>query len=82
LAEGAGVLFAGDALATRSLLNGKTGPHVMPFNEDPEQAQESLARLEHLAAGVVVVGHGDPFEGTPSEVVEAITADLSRSTIQ
>src|SRR5687768_2069814 len=51
LAEGAGVLFAGDALATRSLLNGKTGPHVMPFNEDPGQARESLARLEHLEIG-------------------------------
>jgi glyoxylase-like metal-dependent hydrolase (beta-lactamase superfamily II) len=79
LAEGAGVLFAGDALATLSLLNGRTGPDLMPFNEDPGQARESLSRLEHLAAGVVVVGHGDPFEGTPSEAVQAITAKLPRS---
>ena len=69
LAEAAGVLFAGDALATVSLLTGETGPQLLPFNEDSQQARESLSRLEELPAGVVVVGHGAPFEGTPGEAV-------------
>ncbi len=70
LAEGAGVLFAGDALATVSFLSGETGPQLVAFNEDAERARDSLSRLEGLPANVVVVGHGSPFEGTPAEVVE------------
>jgi glyoxylase-like metal-dependent hydrolase (beta-lactamase superfamily II) len=74
LDERRGVLFAGDALATVSFLSGETGPRAMPFNEDTAQARESLSRLEPLSAGVVVVGHGDPFEGTPAEAVAAARA--------
>ena len=70
LAENAGVLFAGDALATFSFLNGETGPQLLPFNEDASRARESLSQLERLAAGTVVVGHGNPFEGTPAKAVE------------
>ncbi|HEU0023964.1 MAG TPA: MBL fold metallo-hydrolase [Thermoleophilaceae bacterium] len=69
LAEGAGVLFAGDALATVSFLSGETGPQLLAFNEDAQRARESLSRLEPLSASVVVVGHGAPFEGTPAEAV-------------
>jgi glyoxylase-like metal-dependent hydrolase (beta-lactamase superfamily II) len=69
LAEQAGVLFAGDALATVSLLTGQTGPHPVPFNEDGTMARESLSRIEGLAAEVVVVGHGEPFRGTPAQAV-------------
>jgi glyoxylase-like metal-dependent hydrolase (beta-lactamase superfamily II) len=74
LGAGAGVLFAGDALATFSFRGGETGPHLLPFNEDASQARESLSRLERLAASIVVVGHGSPFEGTPTEAVEAARA--------
>ena len=74
LSERAGVLFAGDALATVSLLDGRTGPQLVPFNEDGAAARESLSRLEGVAAGVVVVGHGDPFEGSPAAAVEAARA--------
>ena len=70
LAEGAGVLFAGDALATASFLSGETRPQLVAFNEDAERARDSLSRLEGLPAKVVVVGHGSPFEGTPDEAVE------------
>ena len=70
LAEGAGVLFAGDAIATVSFLSGEAGPQLVPFNEDAELARGSLSRLEGLSAGAVVVGHGMPFEGTPSEAIE------------
>ena len=70
LAEGAGVLFAGDALATMSLIGGPTGPQLMPFNEDSDHARESLSRLEGLPASVVLPGHGKPFAGSPAEAVE------------
>lgn len=70
LAERAGVLFAGDALATVSFLSGATGPQLVPFNEDAERGRASLSRLEGLSADVVVVGHGEPFEGTPAEAAE------------
>jgi glyoxylase-like metal-dependent hydrolase (beta-lactamase superfamily II) len=69
LAEGAGVLFAGDALATVSFLSGQTGPQIVAFNEDAVRARDSLSRLEGLPANVVVVGHGSPFDGTPAEAV-------------
>lgn len=70
LAEGAGVLFAGDALATVSFLGGDTGRQLVAFNEDGERPRDSLSRLEGLPANVVVVGHGGPFVGTPAEAVE------------
>jgi glyoxylase-like metal-dependent hydrolase (beta-lactamase superfamily II) len=70
LADRAGVLFAGDALATMSLLTGRRGPQLVPFNEDAERARDSLSRLEGLSARIVVVGHGSPFHGAPSAAVE------------
>lgn len=74
LAERAGVLFTGDALATLDLPSGRRGPQLLPFNEDAERARESLSRLEDLSAGMIAVGHGDPFEGTPAGAVEAARA--------
>ena len=70
LAEGAGVLFAGDVLATRSFFGGEEGPQPMPFNEDAGRAHDSLSRLDGLFADVVAPGHGEPFRGTPAEAVE------------
>jgi glyoxylase-like metal-dependent hydrolase (beta-lactamase superfamily II) len=72
IAERDGVLFGGDALATLNLLGGVSGPHLMPFNEDAGKARESLSRLGQLSASVILVGHGDPFEGTPSEAVAGL----------
>ena len=74
LAEHVGVLFAGDALATFSLLSGETGPQLLPFNENASQARESLTRIETLTAGIMAVGHGAPFEGTPAQAVQATRA--------
>jgi len=74
LAERQGVLFAGDAIATFSPLKGSTGPQLLPFHEDATAARASLARLEPLEAGVVAVGHGDPFEGSPAAAVQAARA--------
>jgi glyoxylase-like metal-dependent hydrolase (beta-lactamase superfamily II) len=63
LLEPAGVLFAGDALAT-----------FERFNEDAGQARESLSKLEPLDVRVIVVGHGSPFRGTAAEAVAAARA--------
>jgi glyoxylase-like metal-dependent hydrolase (beta-lactamase superfamily II) len=70
VAEDAGVVFAGDALATMSLIGGPAGPQLMPFNEDRDRAQEALSRLETVPAKIVVVGHGRPFEGTPAQAID------------
>ena len=74
LADGPGVLFAGDALATVNSRFEQAGPRLLPFGEDAGLARDSLSRLEGLPAGVVVVGHGRPFEGTPTEAVERARA--------
>jgi glyoxylase-like metal-dependent hydrolase (beta-lactamase superfamily II) len=74
LSERAGVLFAGDAMATFGFLSGETRPQLLPFNEDATEARGSLSRLEGLAAGIVVFGHGPPFEGTPARAAEAAGA--------
>jgi glyoxylase-like metal-dependent hydrolase (beta-lactamase superfamily II) len=74
VAEDAGVLFAGDAVATVDLRDGAEGPQLVPFGENAAVARESLSRLEAVTAGVVVVGHGRPFEGPPAEAVAAARA--------
>jgi len=58
-----GALFVGDALTTRHVLTGRTGPQPAPFTDDPAAAAHSLARLEGLDAPWVLPGHGDPWKG-------------------
>jgi glyoxylase-like metal-dependent hydrolase (beta-lactamase superfamily II) len=60
-----GALIAGDALCTRNPLTGRTGPQLMPgaFSVSSPQALASLDRIEGLEAGVLLVGHGDPWTG-------------------
>jgi glyoxylase-like metal-dependent hydrolase (beta-lactamase superfamily II) len=60
-----GALLAGDALCTRNPLTGRDGPQIMSgaFAVSSAQAMASLDRLEGLEAGVVLVGHGDPWTG-------------------
>ena len=70
LSEAHGVLFAGDALSTVDLRTGEPGSQLPPFNEDTDQACRSLERLRALDATSVVVGHGEPFDGSPAEAVE------------
>lgn len=66
-----GALIAGDALCTRNPLTGRTGPQLMPsaFTPDNAQAMASLERIERLDAGVLLVGHGDPWTGGPAAAV-------------
>ena len=47
-------LFVGDALATYAVTTGRHAPQIAPFTGDPSQALKSLARLENLAARLVI----------------------------
>ena len=66
-----GALFVGDELCTWNPLTGRRGPQLMPkaFDVSFAQCVESLARLEPLEAGVLLAGHGDPWEGIPAAAV-------------
>jgi glyoxylase-like metal-dependent hydrolase (beta-lactamase superfamily II) len=65
----AGALMVGDALCTRDPIRGATGPHPMPRGTNVDNAAHitSIAKLAGAEADVVLAGHGDPFEGTPTE---------------
>jgi glyoxylase-like metal-dependent hydrolase (beta-lactamase superfamily II) len=67
-------LFIGDALATYSVTTGQRGPQVAPFTADAKEAVASLARLEGLAAGLVLPGHGDVWTGGVAEAVRQVRA--------
>lgn len=73
---GAGVLLAGDALATGHPLSPLNGPQLLPdyFAANPDEAVRELDNLAGLAADILVCGHGEPWKGTPAEAV-----DLARS---
>ena len=68
LLEGRGILFAGDALVTRTT-SGKEGPSVMELNADPEQAHRSLGRFDGVTAELLLPGHGEPWSEGVSEAV-------------
>jgi glyoxylase-like metal-dependent hydrolase (beta-lactamase superfamily II) len=56
-------IFLGDAMTTRSVTTGITGPALGPFTVDPAMAVTSLAALDGLEAGLVLPGHGDAWTG-------------------
>lgn len=66
------VLFCGDALATVDLKTGNTrGPQIMSmFNDNREQALESLDRLGSLGEVTLLPGHGDPWRGEMQEAIQ------------
>lgn len=68
----ADAVFVGDALTTRHVLTGRTGPQPAPFTDDPAKALASLERIAPLAASWVLPGHGSPWHTSPAEVAEAI----------
>lgn len=67
-------VFVGDALTTRHVLTGRTGPGPAPFTDEPEQALASLDRIADLDAEWILPGHGPAFHGTPSAAVAAVRA--------
>jgi glyoxylase-like metal-dependent hydrolase (beta-lactamase superfamily II) len=62
-------LFVGDAMCTYAVSTGRRGPQVAPFSADTEMALVSLARLEPVAASLVLPGHGEAFRGGAAEAV-------------
>ncbi|MBF9066999.1 MBL fold metallo-hydrolase [Streptacidiphilus fuscans] len=65
-------VFVGDALTTRHVLTGRTGPQPAPFTDDPAEALASLERIAPLAASWVLPGHGSPWHASPAELTQAI----------
>jgi glyoxylase-like metal-dependent hydrolase (beta-lactamase superfamily II) len=63
-----GALLVGDLLCTWHPVLGRLGPQVMPsaFNVSSAQSLASLARIEELAADVVLPGHGEPWTEGPA----------------
>jgi glyoxylase-like metal-dependent hydrolase (beta-lactamase superfamily II) len=63
-------ICVGDALVTRNVITGATGPQLFPnFNADNGRAYASLARLERVDARLVLAGHGDAWDRGLSEAV-------------
>jgi glyoxylase-like metal-dependent hydrolase (beta-lactamase superfamily II) len=73
-----GALFVGDALATRSVMTGATGPQIAPFTADRKQATESLGRLAGIDATIVLPGHGDPWTGGVDEAIRRVQASATQ----
>jgi glyoxylase-like metal-dependent hydrolase (beta-lactamase superfamily II) len=67
-----GALFVGDALTTRHVLTGATGPAPAPFTDDPAQALASLAGLGDVQAEWVLPGHGAPWRGGVAEAIRQL----------
>ena len=77
---GAGVLVSGDALVTGHELWGWAGPRLLPapFAHDPEAAFDTLDALAATGAGVLVPGHGDPWEGDLRDAVTEARGHVRR----
>jgi glyoxylase-like metal-dependent hydrolase (beta-lactamase superfamily II) len=65
-------LLLGDAFATYAVTTGARGPQVAPFTADAREAVASLARLEDIAADVVLPGHGEPWTGGIDEAIRQV----------
>ncbi len=70
----ADAVFPGDALTTRNVLTGRSGPQPAPFTDDPAEALASLDRLQGIEATWVLPGHGAPWSGGIPAAVAAIRA--------
>ncbi|RPE35972.1 MBL fold metallo-hydrolase [Kitasatospora cineracea] len=68
----ADAVAVGDALTTRHVLTGRTGPQPAPFTDDPALALSSLDRIADLPASWVLPGHGAPWRTSPARVGKAV----------
>ena len=74
------VLFSGDALVTFDPYTGATGPRIVAraATADSASALMALRALGETDAGVVLPGHGAPWEkGARSAVQQALTAGVA-----
>ena len=67
-------LFIGDAIATKAVTTGETGPMIAPFTADPSTALRSLDRLEGIEAGWLLPGHGEPWTAGVAVAIERVRA--------
>jgi glyoxylase-like metal-dependent hydrolase (beta-lactamase superfamily II) len=67
-------LFVGDAIATKAVTTGETGPMIAPFTADPSTALRSLDLLEGTEAAWLLPGHGEPWTGGVAAAVEQVRA--------
>lgn len=67
-------VFVGDALTTRNVLTGRTGPQPAPFTDDQEAASRSLAQLADLDVDWIVPGHGPAWHGGVAALTAAYRA--------
>ena len=67
-------LFIGDAIATKAVTTGETGPRIAPFTADPSTALRSLDRLEGIEAGWLLPGHGEPWTGGVAAAIDRVRA--------
>lgn len=67
-------VFVGDALTTRNVLTGVTGPQPAPFTDDPTEALRSLDALSELGVHRIVPGHGPAWSGSIPDAVRQIRA--------
>lgn len=65
-------VFVGDALTTRHVLTGRTGPQRAPFTDEPDQAVRSLRAIVPTHASWVLPGHGAPWNGGVEAAVTAV----------
>lgn len=65
-------VFVGDALTTRHVLTGRTGPAPAPFTDDEAEALSSLRSLLPTGATWVLPGHGAPWGDGVAAAVEAV----------
>ncbi|MFC9559195.1 MBL fold metallo-hydrolase [Agromyces sp. NPDC056965] len=75
----ADAVFVGDALTTRHVLTGATGPQPAPFTDDPAEALASLHRIAGLGATWVLPGHGTPWNRGVDEAIREVEAAAAAS---
>jgi glyoxylase-like metal-dependent hydrolase (beta-lactamase superfamily II) len=73
---GVDAVCVGDAMTTRSVLTGESGPRPAPFTLEPTQAYASFERLAELQARWVLPGHGPPWSGGTAEAVSLYRSRL------
>lgn len=72
-------VFVGDAMTTRNVLTGITGPKPAPFTLQPDEAAKSLDRMDDVDATWVLPGHGPAWDGGPLEAIRLIRAATARN---
>jgi glyoxylase-like metal-dependent hydrolase (beta-lactamase superfamily II) len=77
-----GILLSGDTIITRDLMTGAEGQPRVPssvLNGNNKEARRSIDRLSDLGLVTVLPGHGRPWKGSMSEVIEIALSSGSSS---